>query len=66
MIKSKIVQIINSFISLFNMRIIKLNSLEPVNLTKSEINPISAQYMFDQKSIVMLCCLRFYVEGISF
>ena len=53
MIKSKIVQIINSFISLFNMRIIKLNSLEPVNLTKSEINPISAQYMFDQKSIVI-------------
>lgn len=53
MIKSKIVQIINSFISLFNMKIIKLNSFEPVNLTKSEINPISAQYMFDQKSIVI-------------
>ncbi|MDA8612547.1 hypothetical protein N9L10_01140 [Candidatus Pelagibacter bacterium] len=53
MIKSKIEKIINSFFSLFNLKIIKLNSLEPINLTKSEINPISAQYAVDQKSIII-------------
>ena len=53
MIKNKIKKIIDSFFSLFNLKIIKLNSFEPINLTKSEINPIIAQYMVGQKPMVI-------------
>lgn len=45
--------IIKNFLSLFNLKIIKLNSSKPYDLTKKNINPINAQYIAGQEPFII-------------
>ena len=53
MFKNKIKNTINKFLSIFNLKIIKLDRANPFDLTDKNLNPMTAQYLVGQNQIVI-------------
>lgn len=53
MSQSKIKTLINNFLSKLNLKIVKLNSVEPNDLTKIKLNAIGAQYLAGHRPMVI-------------
>mgnify|MGYP006110712977 FL=1 len=53
MFKNKIKNTINKFLSIFNLKIIKLDRANPFDLTDKNLNPVTAQYLVGQNQIVI-------------
>ena len=58
MIKNKFKKLINKFLALFNLKIIKLNFFEPYDLTNIKINPLTAQYLAGYRPVVIDISLK--------
>ena len=53
MFKNKIKYYINNLFSIFNLKIVNLDSNKPYNIIDKDINPLSAQYFAGQKKVLM-------------
>jgi len=53
MIKNSIKKNINNFLSLFNLRLTSSSNVNHLDLSNQNINPLTAQYMFGQKQMIL-------------
>jgi len=53
MLKNRIKLFVNNFLSFFNVKVVKLSSAGPYDLTKKKINPLTAKYFVGHNPIVI-------------